>query len=74
MASKTYEKSLKKQELIRQEAENLNRELLEDFFDMEEEERKSKVLELMMDWYIINTGKALEKKRKKRAEEAFRRG
>lgn len=74
MASKTYEKSLKKQELIRQEAENLNRKLLEDFFDMEEEERKSKVLELMMDWYIINTGKALEKKRKKRAEEAVKRG
>ncbi|MCR4687133.1 MAG: hypothetical protein K5659_06145 [Lachnospiraceae bacterium] len=72
MASHVLNKSKKVQEKINKEVMDKRMDILGSFFDIDEENRESKILEYMLDHYIINTGKALEEKRKKRAEEIIK--
>ena len=41
---------------------------------MKEDNRESMVAEMMLNLYIVNTGKALDKKKKKTAEEIVMKG
>ena len=74
MASDIYNKSKKIQKQAEMDAENTKQILLENFFDMKEDNRESMVAEMMLNLYIVNTGKALDEKKKKTAEEIVMKG
>ncbi len=74
MASVELTKSRKKQKKIQKEILDKRMSILGDFFDINEEEREARVIDYMLDQYILNTGKALDEKRKKTAEKIVKKG
>ncbi len=74
MASVELTKSRKIQKKIQKEIPDKRMSILGDFFGINEEEREARVIDYMLDHYILNTGKTLEEKRKKAAEEIVKKG
>ena len=54
----------------KQQAEILNAKLRSDFFNLSTADREKEVSEMLLNYYVINTGKLLKEDRRKRSEDA----
>ncbi len=67
MPSGILNDSLNKQDILKKQADDTQKVIESGFFDMSDDNRKSMAAEMLLNYYLYQTGRVLGLERKKRA-------